>query len=131
MKWLPILAAGFSYFALGGLWFTPLFGKQWDVAVGFDRPARWRPSALYYIGPLLGCLVGAFATSWLVALAHPVTLAQYLEIGLVVGVGYGAAITAVNAISPNMPRPGLYAAVTGGYHLAGLVLCSAILHWMA
>ena len=39
------LTAGAAYFALGGLWFTPLFGKQWDRAVGFQRPARWQPAS--------------------------------------------------------------------------------------
>jgi hypothetical protein len=30
----------FAFFMLGGLWFTPLFGKQWDKAVGFNLPAK-------------------------------------------------------------------------------------------
>lgn len=77
MQITSILIAGVAYFVLVGLWFTPLFGKQWDKAVGF-----------------------------------------------------GAAITSVNAISPNMPRPGLYALVTGSYHAVGLVLVSAIQYWL-
>lgn len=123
-----ILIAGAVYFALGGIWFTPLLGKQWDKAVGFDRPAKWRPSAMYYLGPLLGCMVAAFATALLLHWIAPTSTQNALGVGLVVGLGYGATITSVNAISPNMPRPGLYAAVTGSYHLTGLVICSAILY---
>jgi hypothetical protein len=48
-----------------------------------------------------------------------------------VGIGYGAAITTVNAIAPNMPRPGLYAAVVGSYHLFGLLLCAAVLYLLS
>lgn len=128
MNLLPPLLAGLAYFALGGLWFTPLFGRQWDAAVGFARPPKWRPSAIYYIGPLLGCLVAAFATAHLARLASAATLPDYLEIGLVVGVGYGATVTGVNAIAPNMPRPGLYAAVVGSYHAIGNLLCAALIH---
>ncbi|MBI3561829.1 MAG: DUF1761 domain-containing protein [Gammaproteobacteria bacterium] len=131
MKLLPILASGFAYFALGGLWFTPLFGRHWDKAVGFERPPKWRPSAIYYIGPLLGCLVAAFATSYLAQLAQAQSLADYLRVGLLVGLGYGATITTVNAIAPNMPRPSLYAAVVGSYHLIGLVLCAAVIFWLS
>ena len=131
MKLLPILAAGFAYFALGGLWFTPLFGKQWDKAVGFERPPKWQPGAVYYIIPLLGCLVAAYATAYLLQLAQARSLVDYLRIGLVVGAGYGATITMVNAIAPNMPHPGLYAAVVGSYHLIGSVLCAAVLFWLA
>lgn len=126
-----VLGAGVAYFLLGGLWFTPLFGKMWDRAVGFERPPGWRPSASYYIGPLVGCLVAALATALLIQLLQPEALRDALRIGVIVGAGYGATITAVNAISPNMPRPGLYAAVTGSYHLVGLILCSAILFWLS
>lgn len=131
MKLLPIMAAGIAYFALGGLWFTPLFGKQWDAAVGFERPPKWRPAAVYYIGPLVGCLVAALATAYLAQLAHAQSLAEFLRVGLTVGLGYGATVTAVNAISPNMRKPLLYAAVVGSYHLVGLALCSAVLHWLS
>lgn len=131
MNLLAVLAAGFGYFALGGVWFTPLFGKQWDKAVGFERPPKWRPATIYYVGPLLGCLVAAFATSYLVQLAQAQSLWDYLQIGLVIGIGYGSTITTVNAISPNMAHPGLYAAVVGSYHMTGLALCSAILYWLS
>ena len=131
MKLIPVLAAGLAYFVLGGLWFTPLFGRQWDKAVGFERPPKWRPGVAYYIGPLLGCMIAAFATSYLLEHAQARSLADYLRVGLVVGTGYGATITMVNAIAPNMRHPGLYAAVVGSYHFIGLVLCSAVLFWLS
>ena len=131
MKLLPVLAAGFAYFALGGLWFTPLFGKQWDSAVGFERPPKWRPPAVYYVGPLLGCLVAAFATSYLVKLTNAQAFSDFLRVGLAGGIGFGAAITTINAIAPNMRRPGLYSAVVGSYHLTGLALCSSVLYWLS
>jgi len=127
MDWIAILVAGLAYFALGGLWFTPLFGTQWDRAVGFARPPKWRPAAEYYLGPLLGCLIATTATAVLFRIAEPATLRDAVALGAVVGLGYGAAITGVNAIAPNMPRPALYAAVTGGYHCAGLLVAASIL----
>ncbi len=130
MQITSILIAGVAYFVLGGLWFTPLFGKQWDNAVGFERPIRWRPSTIYYIGPLAGCLVVSFAMSILFNIAQPESFQKAVALGLACGVGFGAVITSVNAISPNMPRPGLYALVTGSYHAVGLVLVSAIQYWL-
>lgn len=131
MELLAILVAGFAYFALGGLWFTPLLGRQWDKAIGFARPPKWRPTAVYYLGPLLGCLVAASASAYLTQLAQALSLADYLGAGLLVGIGYGATITTINAISPNMRHPGLYIAVVGSYHIAGLVLCAAVLYWLS
>lgn len=126
MSMVPIVLAGIAYFMLGGLWFTPLFGKQWDKAVGFERPARWRPSIEYYIGPLFGCIVSSLAVGMLFSYIHPQSLMDAMKIGIIIGAGFGASVTAVNAISPNMPRPYLYGAVTGSYHCAGLILCSLI-----
>lgn len=130
MNLLSIFAAGAAYFALGGLWFTPLFGKQWDKAVGFERPPKWRPSAVYYIGPFVGCMLAAVALAALVQLTNAQTLEQHIILGLITGLGFGATITTVNAIAPNMPRPGLYALVVGSYHAVGLMLCSAVLYWV-
>lgn len=131
MNSISVIVAGFAYFALGGLWFTPLFGKLWATAVGFDRPRKWRPPAPYYIVPLIGCLVSAWAIFLLLLFIHPRSMAEALHVGLIVGLGFGAAITSVNAVSPNMPRPALYALVTGSYHLAGAMVCSAIIYWLA
>lgn len=131
MNLISVLVAGVAYFALGGLWFTPLFGKYWDKAVGFERPLKWRPPAIYYIGPLIGCLAAAFATGQLIQLTQAESFTEYLQVGCVVGLGYGATITAVNAISPNMRNPALYALVTGSYHFVGLLLCSAVLYWLS
>ena len=131
MKVISVLVAGFAYFVLGGIWFTPLFGKPWATAVGFDRPKKWRPPAPYYIVPLIGCFVSAWAIYLLLQIIHPRSMAEALHFGLIVGLGFGATITAVNAVSPNMPRPALYALVTGSYHLVGSILCSAIIYWLA
>ena len=131
MTYLSILAAGAAYFILGGLWFTPLFGKQWDTAVGFARPPKWKPALPYYLIPLAGCLIAAGATAILVFLTHAQTLYDFLHVGLIAGVGYAAGTTATNAVAPNMPRPYLYAAVVGSYHIAGNLLSAAVLYWLS
>ena len=130
MSAVSTLTAGAAYFALGGLWFTPLFGKSWDRAVGFQRPARWRPPLSYYAVPWAGCLAVAAALDYLQGQVAARAMGDVLTLGLVVGAGISLAITSVNALAPNMPRPALYAAVTGSYHLVGAVLCAAIHGWM-
>lgn len=126
MTLLPTLVAGLAYFALGGLWFTPLFGKQWDRAVGFQRPDRWRPSLPYYLVPLAGCLLVSLTVGFLLEKAGAATVPDAALVGLAIGAGCSLPITTVNALAPNMPRPALYAAVTGSYHLLGAVLCALI-----
>lgn len=130
MSLLSTAVSGIVYFALGGVWFTPLFGRYWDRAVGFERPPRWRPPAVYYLTPFFACLVTAGAMGLLIDQAAPSSMAEALWLGLVVGLGFSVAVTTVNAVSPNMPRPGLYALVTGSYHLAGALLCAALHFWL-
>ncbi len=129
MNWLAILTAGIAYYLLGGIWFSPrIFGKQWDKAIGFDRPDKWKPGAIFYVGPLIGCLIAALATALLIAYAQPQTFLHAVLIGVILGFGYGGTITGVNAISSSMSRPGLFTIVTGGYHVIGLVLCTVIIY---
>lgn len=129
MNVLAISTAGVVYFVLGGLWFSPLlFGKHWDRAIGFARPAAWKPGMVYYLGPLLGCVVASLAMAMLMYWIQPATWQDAIGLGLVVGIGYGGVITGVNAISPTLPRPGLYTAVTGSYHVIGITAAAAILY---
>lgn len=129
MNGWAIVTAGAVYFVLGGLWFSPpLFGTLWDRAIGFKRPDRWKPGAIYYVGPLLGCLVVSFATAWLMDSVRPPSWLDAALLGFVAGLGYAGAITGVNAISPTLPRPGLYTAVTAGYHVTGITVVALILY---
>jgi hypothetical protein len=100
------------------------------LAVGFRRPARWRPGLPYYLVPLAGCLAVALTLGYLLERTAADSLRGALMLGLVVGAGVSFAITSVNALAPNMPRPALYAAVTGSYHVLGAMLCAAVHHWL-
>lgn len=130
MNLTTIVIAGLAYFILGGIWFTPLFGKHWDKAVGFNRPPKWRPRLIYYLGPLIGCLVIACATGYIIHLLEQKTLLSVVTLGAILGIGFGFIITTINAISPNMPKPGLYSLITGSYHALGIVLCSIIIYYL-
>lgn len=122
LPWLGIALATLAYYVLGAVWFTPLFGRAWDSALGHRRDPTGRFPLRYYVGPLIGCLVVSAATAVLAdALAFD-RLGDALALGIVVGVGYAAPVSLTNAITPITPRPWLFATVTGGYHLVGRVV---------
>lgn len=125
--YMTVLLAGSLYYVLGGLWFSPLVGGQWDLAVGFKRPHKWRPDLRYYIVPMLGSLAVAGALQLVRAKIHPASVFDAMGVGAIVGISVAAPITGINAVSPNVPRPALYAAVTGTYHALGAILCGAVL----
>lgn len=131
INWLAVFVATVVYFVLGGLWFAPFaFQKQWDKGLGFDRPKGWKPSAKYYVVPFVGCFVITLATALLLTAVNVQSLADAAVLGLVAGVGYAAAATGIMAVGPTTPRPGLIAAVVGGYNTLGILIVSAILFAM-
>lgn len=130
LNWLAIILATLAYFILGALWFTPLFGSAYDKALDSKRSKGQKWPMLYYVGPFLSAFVTVIATSVLVYALHIGQMSDALLLGLIVGVGYAMSISFNNAINPKMPRPLLYGAVTGGYHVAGIVIVAAILFAM-
>lgn len=126
LNWWAVLLATLVYFILGALWFTPLFGKYYDLALGFDRQKDYKWPAIYYISPFVNSLIVSIATAMLVYLLKIELLADAASLGLIVGVGYAGAISFNNAVNPVTPRPLLYGAVTGGYHVVGITLIAML-----
>ncbi len=126
VTWWTVAVAALAYYALGAAWFTPLFGKAWDRSLGHDRTrSDGRFPTSYYVVPL----VSAAAITTLIALLAAAVERSGVDswlVGAAVGLAVAFAIL-TNALTPNTPRPYLFAAVTGGYHLtasmaAGLLL---------
>lgn len=128
VNWLAVATATVALYLLGGLWHSPvLFGPRWRAGVGFVPPHDWKPGALLYVAPLIGCFVVTLATALLVTIcdAHSATDGGLL--GLIVGLGYGAAVAGVDATAPSHPRPGTVAVIVGAYWTVGLTMVAVIL----
>lgn len=131
VNWLSVLVAAAAYFVLGAVWFTPLLGRVWDVATGHAR-AKGEPfTPIYYVAPLVTAVCVAVATAVVRAAVGVASVGDAVVLGLVVGVGYSAAVSLTNAVTPGIPRPLLFAAVTGGYHVVGAVTVAVILQLWA
>jgi hypothetical protein len=128
LNWPAIIAATIVYFALGGLWYAlPVFGRRWEAGVGFDRPEGWRRGVKSYIALLLACFVASLATAILARALDAHSAIEGLILGLVIGIGYGAAIAGTDAMSPTNARPLTVAAIVGGYHVVGLTIVAVLL----
>ncbi|MBI5890078.1 MAG: DUF1761 domain-containing protein [Nitrosomonadales bacterium] len=130
LNWWAVLLATFGYFILGAIWFTPLFGKYYDIALGFDRRKDFKWPAIYYISPFVNSLVVSIATATLAHLLKIEQLADAVTLGLIAGIGYAGAISFNNAVNPVTPRPLLYGAVTGGYHVTGITLVALVILYL-
>ena len=126
VNWWATGVGAVAYFVLGALWFSPLFGRAWDRAVGHERQKGERFPTSYYVVPLVSSIVIAVATAWM---AEAVGLAGFWDgtlFTVALGVGIAAAVSVTNAMTPNMRHPFVYGAVTGGYHFVGIGIVTAI-----
>jgi len=131
LHWGGVLLAFLAYFLLGALWFTLLFKKQYAISLGRD-PAQQQPLApLFIVGPALCTLIVTVTSARLMSALAIDSYGNALGFALMVGIGYLVANTVNIAINPNIPRPLLYGAISGSYHLVGLTLASMILQAMS
>lgn len=127
INWTGIIAAAVTSFVLGGLWFTALFGQAYSTALGRAHDPQAKPAVLMIVGPAVWSLTTAFATAVLMASLRTETLSGALALGLFIGLVYLAATTVNTGINPNIPKPMLYGAVSGAYHLAAGVVIAVVL----
>ena len=129
VNWLAVVVGAIVYFVIGAAWFTPVvLGRPWQRSIGWDpsrEPPRMTPARV--VPPLVAFLVAAGATGWLAVATGSDTLTEGVILGLVVGVGYAAATTAVDAaFDPNRPEPWTWFAITSGYHVLGLLIVGVL-----
>jgi hypothetical protein len=129
LNWLAVIVGAVIYFAIGAVWFTPMmFGRPWQRAIGWDesqRPPDMNP-AVYAI-PAAFYLVSAIATGMLAAATGSDSVGEGVVLGLVVGVGYALTVNASDAIfDPHKPQPSVWFAITGAYHLVGIIIVAVL-----
>lgn len=130
LNWFSVAAAFVPYFMLGALWFTLFFKKQYLVSLGKENQAPQKPAPIFIIGPAICCLLITVATAILMHALGINSYASALEFAFIIGIGYLVANTVNIAINPNIPKPLLYGAISGAYHLAGIIIVCMILFAM-
>ena len=127
ISWLGVAVATVASFALGGVWFTALFGRAYSTALGRAHDPSAKPPMLMIAGPAVWSLVTAVVMALLMTALGIETMGSAIGFGLLVGLGLLAATSANTGINPNIPKPLLYGAISGTYHLtAGLVIATLL-----
>lgn len=123
IHWLAVLAAAASAFALGGLWYGPLFLKPWSRAAGMDpNAAPGHPAKVF--GTAFFCSLLAAAAMAFILPASAGAL-QGAMLGLLVGFFFVAMSFGINYAFSQ--RPMLLWLIDGGYHVVQFALYGLIL----
>lgn len=124
LNWWAILVATLAAFALGWLWYGPLFGQAWLNAIGKtadELEPSPRPFVITFFTTLLTCIV-------LATLMHSLgmmTLTGGIALGAITGIGFIAASLASDSAFCGWGMP-LFL-VLSGYRVVFNILMGAIL----
>ncbi|MGV3612179.1 MAG: DUF1761 domain-containing protein [Fluviicola sp.] len=127
INWLSVLVALVAYSALGALWFTLLFKKQYAKSLGKENENLQNSAPIFIIGPMICSLLITITCALLIHALGIQTITGSLEFAAIVGIGYLFSNTVNIAINPNMPRPIPYGIISGMFHLVGMLIVCSIL----
>ena len=124
LNWLAVIAAAFSTFLLGGLWYSPLlFEKRWLNANNFNQEDLKKRKM-----PMV------FGLSFLLSFIMSLNLALFIGqedvvFGTIVGfmTGFGWVALAIGIISLFESRSLKYVLINGGYMIVSFTIMGAIL----
>lgn len=129
LNYPAILVAAIGTFVLGAIWYSPLlFARAWMKANGIseaDLPAMQASAKRAYLVSFLCYLVVATAVAILVNRMNIGTLFGGIKLGLVLWVGFAAAIGLTSNMFSNKPLTAYL--IDAGYQLVYLLGMSVLL----
>ena len=128
LNWLAIAVSAIAYFALGAIWFGPLFGKMWMQGHGISLPSEEERKNMN-MGKIFGMsfiktVVMVILTAYVVMIInYNGNMMTALKIGAVLG-GISAFPIGINYLF--MKKPFSIWALDGGYHFCGVMMTALI-----
>ena len=125
---LAVFLGAAAFFAIGALWYGPLFGKAWKALVGYDGERMPHPVSRTPMPVIMGL---AFLFELLIALmlGHNIARANPApHVIMMMAVGFGATIMAP-ALGINylfQQRPGKLFAIDAGYFVVGMAAMGGV-----
>lgn len=124
LNWLAVGAAAVSSFVIGGLWYGPVFGKEWMRATGIteEQAARASTGKIFGVSLLLQLVAAAVLAMFIGAEA---TVGFAVAAGASVGVFWIA--PALGVVYLFEQRSFVHWAVNAGYHAVAFTVMGLIL----
>ena len=84
---LPVVAATFAAFMMGGLWYGPLFGKRWQIELGWNRDewASANKPQLFAISFVCEAIIALALSHVLGRIPHTPAITLMITLGSAVG----------------------------------------------
>lgn len=135
VNWLAVVIGTLVYFALGALWFAPVtpIGRAWMKAAAYESPTSGTSSTnLFYVIPLVTCLVMVTALALLAAAIGVEGIGEGITLGLVAGIGLAVPLLFTTAAFEfAKPQPFTWGLIDASYHAVGLTIAGAVIGLLA
>jgi hypothetical protein len=127
LSWLHILVAALAYFALGALWYSALFQKQWIAYHGLDvNDADAKKGAgMIMLASFIWMFITCIALAIIVNKLQLNNVVSGIKWGLLTGVCFATAAISISYMYVKKPL-GLHF-IDGLYHVVGQVIAAVIL----
>lgn len=132
MNYLAILVATIGAFAVGALWYGPLFGKQWKVLMGFSDEAMstMKMSAVQAMSSgFVATLVLVYVLANFMAVFGPLNITAAVMFAFWIWLGF-IATTMINSVFYENRPWKLYFINATHYLVALLVAAMILFYWM-
>lgn len=127
LTWLAVLIAFVVSGGLAAVYFPVLIAKPYARALDRVGKEPAPSNAVTNLGPVLCMLVTVITSAVLIRALDITTVGPAIVFGLVVGIGYLAAMTFQIAINPNFARPILYGLINAPFFIITSVINSVII----
>ncbi len=125
LNFVAILFAAISRFAIGGLWYGPVFGSAWMTETGItEEKARESNMAMVFGLTFIASLVSALCLGLFIQLQSVSVLSGVLS-GFVVGFAWVAMSLATNDLFEQ--RSLKLFSINAGYHIVAFIVMGAII----
>jgi len=126
VNYLAVLVGGIISFALGGIWYSVLFSKQWLSAVGKteEELKKLNKPVNFFSSFVLG-LITAYILAFIVMFAEANTLLSGAEVGMLCWIGFAGATSYAQYLFGG--RSQKLWMIDSGYNLVTFIINGAIL----
>jgi len=124
---LAVLVTIVLQFALGFLWYGPLFGDPWMEMVGLDLATIEAnpPGVSEWITNIISAVVSCYVLAWIFVRMNVHTLLAGAYMGLLIGFSFVLLSVMTSTLFAQQPYE--LAWITGGYTTVGLTIAGAVL----
>ena len=127
VNWLAVLVAGIVMFAIGAVWYTALFGKQWRMLMGVPEGSAQEGLVQAMVVGFVANLVEAYVLAFFIVHYGATDAIIGAWIGAIAWLGFVATIMVPSIFYER--KPPMLVILNGAYNLIGMVVMGAILGW--